>query len=450
MTLLPISGRSALAAALAAVLALGAVPPPAQAQASATPPPQTRLRAGDWIVAIVNSELVTAREVDGRVARARQEASRSGLALPPEAELRRQATEALIEERVVVTHARESGARIDEPELDRAVQSVAQQNQISTVQLRERLRAEGLDWARFRANLRDQMLVERIREREVYQRIRVTDAEIEKFLDEQRGLQKAEAEVNLAQILVTVPEGADEATVAARRARIDGALARLNAGEDFAAVARDLSEDGNKARGGEIGLRPLSRLPDLFVEATNGLAAGQVSRAPLRSGAGFHLLKVLERKEGGALVATQTRARHILIRTSAELTPELAARRLAEYRRQIESGQRRFEDLARQFSEDGSAPSGGELGWASPGQFVPEFEEAMNRLPIGGISPPVQSRFGLHLIQVQERREVPVEPRQIREQARNAVREQKFQAAYDDWVKDLRARAYVEMREPPV
>lgn len=409
-----------------------------------------RARNGDYIVAVVNSELVTAGEIDRRLQRAQEEATRAGQRLPPVAELRQQVLDSLIEERVIVTYARESGTKVDEPDVDRAVQAVAQNNQLTPEQLRERLRAEGLDYGRFRANLKDQMLIERVREREVYQRIRITDAEIDKLVDQRRAAMKAEAEINLAQILVSVPEGADAATVAQRQARAMQALARVQKGEDFATVAREISEDGNRERGGEIGLRPASRLPDLFVEAVKNLKSGELTATPLRSGAGFHVLKVVERKDEGSLKVTQSRVRHILLRTSAEVSPEVAARRLTELRRQIDSGARRFEDVARQVSEDGSAAAGGDLGWAGPGVMVPEFEEAMNRLPTGGLSGPVQSRFGVHLIQVLERRDVPIEPRQLRDQARNQLREQKFDDAYAEWAKELRSRAYVEMREPPL
>ncbi len=409
-------------------------------------------RNGDYIVAIVNQELVTAGEVDQRVERARQNAARSGAGarLPEAAELRRLVLESLIDERVIVTHARESGIRIDDPEVDRAVQSVAAQNQVSSDQLRERLRAEGTDYARFRANLRDQMMIERVREREVYQRIRISDEDIERVVNEQRKASQGESELNLAQILILVPEGADDATVAARRAVAEGALARVRRGEPFDAVARELSADGNLEKGGEIGLRPASRLPDVFVGAVGKMAAGEVTTTLLRTGAGFHVLKVLERRDPGDLRVTQTRARHILLRTSPQLTAEVAARRLADYRRQIESGARTFEDLARQFSEDGSASSGGELGWANPGAMVPEFDAAMDKLAVGGLSAPVVSRFGVHLIQVLERRDVAVDIKQVREQARGLLREQKFEEAYLEWAKDLRSRAYVEMREPPL
>jgi peptidyl-prolyl cis-trans isomerase SurA len=410
---------------------------------------QGRVRNGDYIVAIINQELVTAGEVERRLQRAQEDATRAGSRIPPEVLLRQQVLDSLIDERVIVTYARESGVRIDEPEVDRAVQNVAAQNQISAAQLRERLKADGIDYGRFRANLRDQMLIERVREREVYGRIRITDEEVGSFIEQQRAATRSESELNLAQVLVTVPEGANGATVAAAKARAAKALARVQGGEDFATVAREMSEDGNNAKGGEIGMRPESRLPDLFVEAVRGLGSGQVASSVLRSGAGFHVLKVLDRKEGGALRITQTRARHILLRTSPQLTAEVAARRLAEFRSQIESGARSFEDLARQHSEDGSASAGGELGWSAPGTMVPEFEEAMDRLALNGISPPVVSRFGVHLIQVLERRQIALEMKQVREQARNVLREQKFDETYAEWAKELRARAYVEMREPP-
>jgi len=430
----------------AAAVVLGVAGAAALAQAPAS---ERTLRIGDYIVAVVNSELVTANEVEQRSGRARDDARRSGGRLPPGDTLRKQVVDSLIDERVLVTYARDSGQKVDEVELDRAVSSVAAANRIPLPELRRRLAAEGIEFARFRSSLRDQILVERLREREVHARIRLTDAEVDKFVEQQRGVAEATAELNLAQILVTVPEGASEAVVAERRARVDAALARIQAGADFAAVAREVSEDGNRAAGGVIGMRPANRLPDLFVEATKGLKTGEFTAQPLKSGAGFHIIKVVERRDGQAQRVTQTRARHILLRTSAQASAQDAARRLEDLKRQIEGGLRRFEDVAREVSEDGSAASGGDLGWASPGGFVPEFEEAMNRLAPNAVSPPVASRFGVHLIQVVERRQVELSDKEIREQARAALREQKFESAYQEWAKELRARAYIEMREPP-
>lgn len=428
-----------LACVLSATLACSA----AQAQSSGA-----TLRPGDHIAAVVNQDVVAASEVAMRTERLREEARRRGETPDIEA-LRKQALEAMIEDRVIVTHARESGTRVDEPELDRVVANVATQNKLTMEQLRERLRAEGLDYRRFRENLRDQMMTERVREREVQGRISITDGEIDKFLEQRRQQAGGADQLNIAQILVAVPEGAAEALVAERRAKAEAALARVKAGEDFAKVAREVSEDGNKQRGGEIGLRPADRLPDLFVDAVRDLQSGAVRAELLRSGAGFHVLKLAQRRTAADAVntVTQTRARHVLLRPSEQLSAEVAARRLAEFKRLIESGQTSFEKVAIDNSEDGSAASGGDLGWVSPGGFVPEFEEAMNALPINGISAPVPSRFGVHLIQVLERRDTEVDPKQLREQARNALREQKYEDAYREWVTELRARAFVELRE---
>ena len=432
----------ALMAVGCAALAQNPTPPTAAALARA-------VRNGDYIAAVVNQELVTAGEVERRIERAQAEAGRAGARLPPESDLRRQALDALIDERAMITSARESGMKVDEPEIDRAAQNIAQQNQITLDVLRQRLRSEGIDYGRFRANLRVQIMIERLREREVYNRIRISEEEIDKFIDERRQAASADADTNIAQILVTVAEGADPATLAARKAVADAALARVLGGEAFAKVAGEVSEDANRAKGGEIGLRPASRLPDIFVEATKSLKPGEVAPTLLRSGAGFHVLKLVERKDGGVGRVTQTRARHVLLRTSQQLNAETASRRLTEYKRQIETGSKTFEDIARQYSEDGSAASGGDLGWSAPGVMVPEFEAAMNELAINGLSAPVVSRFGVHLIQVLERRDVALEVKQLREQARNVLREQRFDQAYLDWTKELRSRAYVELREPP-
>jgi peptidyl-prolyl cis-trans isomerase SurA len=426
-------------AVLIAALACGLGGPAAMAQ---TP------RGGDHILVIVNQELVTARELEQRLALIRQSAARERSALPPDEQLRQQVLDALIDERVLVTHARDAGQRIEETELDRAVANVAQQNQLSQAQLRDRLRAEGMDYTRFRNNLRDQILVERVREREMQSRIRITDSEIDALIDRQRAASGAATEYNIAQVLIKVPEGSPPATVAERQARADAAMARIRGGESLAAVAREVSEDDNQANGGVIGLRPADRLPDVFVEQVKGLAPGQVAPTVLRTGAGFHVLQLLEKREGG-LTVTQTRARHILLRLSEQLPEAAAVSRLAGFKRQLLAGTKGFEQLARENSEDGSAAQGGELGWASPGTFVPEFESAMNALEPGGISDPVVSRFGVHLIQVVERRRAAVDPKQLREQARNVLREQKFDEAYAEWLKELRARAYVEFREAP-
>lgn len=407
------------------------------------------LRPGDYIVAIVNSELVTAGEVQLRLARVQLEAQRSRQRLPPQEELRKQLVDALIDERVQITYARESGVRVDNAELDRAIANIAAQNQLTLAQLRDRLRAEGVDVARFRDNLRDQIAVDKVREREVTGRIQITDLEIDNFLDKQRAAAGVSSQYNIAQILVAVPEGASDEVLAERRARAEAALARVRGGEPFAQVAREMSEDSNRANGGELGMRPADRLPDAFVEVVRPLDAGAVAPALLRTGAGFHVLKLVDKREAGNFTITQTRARHVLLRASPQVSQQAALARLATLRSQIEAGTLSFEQAARDYSEDGSAAQGGDLGWVSPGAFVPEFEAAMNPLPVGGLSAPFASRFGAHLVQVMDRRSATLDPKQLREQARNALRQQRFEQAYNDWASELRARAYVEMRESP-
>ncbi len=434
--------RHVLSALFAVLLLASAIGAWAQSARPDIPP-------GDYIVAIVNSELVTAGEVEQRMQRVKQEAARTGARLPPDAVLRQQLTNALIDERVLVTYARDIGVKVDPAEVDRAIANIAAQNKIPLDQLRDRLQREGIDYGRFRDNLRDQIAVERVRERDVIARIQPTDREIDALIDKQRAAAGASIEYDIAQVLVTVPEDAGDAVVAERKARAESALARVKAGEDFAQVAREMSEDVNRSKGGEIGMRPADKLPDVFVEVVRPLEAGQVSPTLLRTGAGFHVIKLVDKRDGRAFTVTQTRARHILLRPSAQLDEQAALRRLADLKRQIEAGTISFEQAARQNSEDASAAQGGELGWASPGTFVPEFERAIANVPVGGMTDPFVSRFGAHLVQVEERRTVEIDLKQQREQARNVLREQKFAEAYAEWTRDLRARSYIEMREPP-
>ena len=406
-------------------------------------------RSADYIVAVVNTESVTNNEVTARFLKMQQESIERGGTQPSPGELRKQALDALVEERVLVTYARDNGVKVDDGEVDRAIGNIASSNKMTTVQLRDRLRQQGVDYGTFRSGIRDQITIERIREREVVSHIHVTDAEVSDYVAKMRGDHTTSQQINLAQILITVPDKATPAVEAERKARAEQALARVRNGEPFDQVAREMSEDSNKAKGGEMGSRATDKYPDLFANAVANVKVG-ASTDVLRSGAGFHILKVLSRGEDSGMTVQQTRVRHIVLRPSAQLNIDAVERRIIEFRQQIASGAKTFEELARQYSEDGSAPSGGDLGWASPGSFVPEFEEAMDKLPIDGLSGPVRSRFGVHLIQVLDRRETTIDPKQLREQATNALKEQKFDPAYAEWVADLRAKAFIEYRDPPV
>jgi peptidyl-prolyl cis-trans isomerase SurA len=406
-------------------------------------------KSADFIVAVVNSESVTDNEVKFRVAKMQQENTEKGGAQPTQAELRKQALDALVEERVLVTYARDNGVKVDDGEVDRAIANIASSNKMTPEQLRDRLRQQGVDYGTFRNGIRDQITIERIREREVIAHIRVTDAEVSDYISKMRGGHTATPQINIAQILVTVPDKATPAVEAERKARAEQALARVHNGEPFEQVVREMSEDSNKAKGGEMGSRALDKYPDLFASSVADVKVGGTTGV-VRSGAGFHILKVISRGEESGLTVTQTRVRHIVLRPSAALSIDAAERRIIEFRQQIANGSKTFEELARQYSEDGSAQAGGDLGWASPGSFVPEFEEAMDKLPVAGLSGPVRSRFGVHLIQVLDRRDTTIDPKQLREQANNALKEQKFDPAYAEWVADLRAKAFIEYREPPV
>lgn len=408
-------------------------------------------RTVDFIVALVNSEPVTNSEVRERLLRVEQQLTQQGAALPAREELARQVMEQLVTERSLLQHANELGLRVDEATLAQAEQSVAAQNQLNLDEFRRRVAAEGMDVNRLRNELRNQILLQQVREREVDARVRVSETDIDDFIREQKSNNDlGQLELNLAHVLVRVPEGASEAQVKALQARAQRAADRARQGEDFGALAREYSDAPERENGGLFGPRTADRLPALFVDGTQTLRAGEVA-GPLRSPAGFHVLKLLGKRQAGLpdVSVTQTRARHILLRPNAQLTQAAAAARLTQYREQIASGKASFETLAREHSQDGSARDGGDLGWASPGQFVPEFEEAMNGLRPGEVSQPLVSRFGVHLIRVDERRQTALSDREQREIVRGLVREKKAATALETWTQDVRSRAFVEYREAP-
>ena len=408
-------------------------------------------RAAEFIVALVNSEPITNTEVQTRVNRILAENAEARRA--PIGELARLVLERIILERAQLQLAKENGIRVDDVTVDQAEETVARQNQVSREELRRRVTAEGMSWSEFRNDLRNQLLLTRLREREVNARVRISDVEVEQFLRDQRGgaTATAPAQINLAQVLVAVPENASDAQVAALEQKAQAIARRARAGEDFVALARDNSDAADRASGGVLGLRSAQRYPTLFVEATQSTPVDGIV-GPVRSSAGFHVLKVLARSQAGATDAatTQTQVRHILLRTDAQRNTAQAVAQLAEFKRRLQAGTADFAGLARDNSQDGSAKDGGDLGWTRAGQFVPEFEEMVGRLQPGQISDPVVSRFGVHLIQVTGRREAPLTPAEQREAARAALREKRMDEAYETWAQEVRARAYVEFRQPPL
>ena len=434
-----------------AILVSASVTAQAQSLQPLNKPATPAVSQADFIVAVVNSEPITSSEVQAQVKPILQQFAQQGRATPPLADLQRQVLERLIMERAQLQLAASSGVRVDEVAIDQAEQNVARQNQIDVPELRRRVLADGLALSQFRQRLRNQLLMMRLREREVESRVRVTDLEVEQYLREQSAVDPATQPVHLAQILVAVPEAATAVQIAALENRAKSALARARAGQDFSALVAELSDAPDRANGGQMGLRTPDRYPSIFIEATQNLASGDISSL-VRSGAGFHILKVIEKRNPGLpnMTVTQNRARHILLRPNANLTEKAAMEKLAEYKRRIVAGQADFAALARDNSQDSSAAQGGDLGWASPGMFVPEFEEVMNRLAPGQISEPLISRFGVHLIQLNERRQATLSQREQMETVRAMLREKKIDEAYTIWAQDLRDRTYVEIREAPL
>ena len=407
-------------------------------------------RQADYIVAVVNSEPITNQEVQALKARLSRE--NRGTSQDSAAELSRKALEQLINEKAQLQQARDSGIKIDEEAIDQAEMNIAANNQVTRDELRKNLSKEGLTVKTFRDQLRDQLMLTRVREREVEGRVRVNDLEIEQFLQEQIQAQgsQASSEVNLAMILIAVPENSTAEQIKTLQNQAEDLARRARSGENFADLAKKYSQALDKgANGGEMGLRPADRYPELFLNATRNLRPGATTPV-VRSGAGFHILKVIDRRQGQAtLMVTQTRARHILLRPTAQTPQAQLVARLDELRKNIVAGKADFATVARQISQDGSAAQGGDLGWANPGMFVPEFEQVMNRLRPGQVAEPLVSRFGVHLIEVTDRRNAPLSDQDQRAIARNALREKKMEEAYNTWVDDVRSRAYIEMREPP-
>ncbi|WP_230681167.1 peptidylprolyl isomerase, partial [Paracidovorax cattleyae] len=429
------------------------------------PPPQITLpdpgpsargaeaaRQADYIVAVVNTEPITNNEVQARLARVEHQLAAQGGERPPRQVIAREVLERLINEKIQVQMAAEGGIKVDDYAVSQAEQSVARQNSVSISEMHRRLAADGISPERFRSELRNQLLIQRLRERDVESRVRVSDLDVDQYMrDQQQSAMSdpSKIELNLAHILVSVPENATPDVVEQRRQRAQQAADRVRAGEDFAKVARELSDAPEASLGGELGLRPADRYPDLFLRTVQQVPVGGIA-GPVRSPAGFHVLRVVERSRAGIpSTALQTHVRHILLRTGPQLTEAAAAERLAEYRRRILSGQADFATLAREHSQDGSAKQGGDLGWAGPGRYVPEFEEAVEGLKPDEISQPVVSRFGVHLIQLLERREAKLTQREQRDVVRDAVREKKLEEAFTNWAQEARARAYVEYRDAP-
>ena len=405
--------------------------------------PQEPIEA-DRIVAVVGDEVVTYYELRNRLDSALRQLQKQGTPLPAQDVLERQMLERLIMDRIQLQYARDNGMRIDDTQLDQAIVRIAGNNKLTQAQFRQALEKDGVQYSKFREEIRGEMTMARLREREVDSKLVISDGEIDNYLANQAANGGGE-EYQLAHILLRAPESASPEQLQKLRLRGEQALKRARAGENFAVLTAAFSDAPDALKGGDLGWRALDRMPTLYAEASARLGDGEVSDL-LRSSAGFHIVKLLGKRGGSAPASIQqTRARHILVRINEVVSEAEARRKLENVRERIVNGVD-FAEQARLYSQDGSAAKGGDLGWLSPGDTVPDFERAMDALKANELSPVIQSPFGMHLIQVQERRERDVSVERQRGLARQALRERKLDDAYQDWLRQMRDRSYVENR----
>ncbi|PKO47646.1 MAG: molecular chaperone SurA [Betaproteobacteria bacterium HGW-Betaproteobacteria-22] len=399
----------------------------------------------DRIVAVVDQEVITEQELESRISTLTAQLKKQGAELPDETILRRQVLERLISDALQLQYAAQTGLKVDDNQLDKTIERIAEQNKMSISEFSDALHQDGISMRKFRADIRNEITIARLREREVESRVNVTESEIDNFLTTQSSSNENQDEYEISHILIRVPEDAATEDIQKTKNKVDEILAALGAGTSFAKVSASYSDAPNALEGGSLGWRTSAQLPTLFLDAIKSMQKGEVS-APLRSPNGFHILKLNDKRGGNSpLVIEQTHARHILIKLSEILSENEAKLKMDGIKERLDNGEN-FEVLARQFSEDGTASSGGDLGWVNPGDTVPQFEKAMNELQNNQISEPVRSPFGWHIIQVLERRKQDMTKEAARLKARQEIRARKADEAYQDWIRELRDRAFVELR----
>jgi peptidyl-prolyl cis-trans isomerase SurA len=434
--------RFSISAALSRLAAVALVFASSAAWAQKAPSPPVLV---DRVVAVVNSDVITSAELAERVKTVTQQLRQQGTPLPAADLLQKQVLERMIMDRLQLQLAKETGLRVDDLQLDRTVQRLAERNKMSLTQFRQALERDGIQFDKFREEIRDEILLSRLREREVDDRIVVTDNEVDYFLSQQAASPDLATEFNLSHIVLRLPEQASPEDVNRQRARAEEVLAQLRQGADFAKLAVAYSDAPDALQGGAMGWHSRDRLPDLYAKALDGLKPGEVSGI-IRSPAGFHLIKLIGRRGGGGpAMVEQTHARHILVKTSEIVSAADAKRKLENLRDRIIHGAD-FAELARLNSDDPSSAKGGDLGWIYPGDTVPEFEREMNSLKAGEVGQPFETPFGWHLVQVLARRQAPVSGERKRQEARLILRERKADEAYQEWLRQLRDRAFVEYR----
>lgn len=399
----------------------------------------------DRIVAVVDQVVITEKELTDRIRVVSSQLEKQGTQLPPQNVLEKQVLERLINDSLQLQLAAQTGLRVDDNQLDKTIERIAEQNKLGVPEFRKALEEEGITFRKFREDIRNEIILARLREREVENRINVTEAEIDNFLTTQSSRHDAQDEYEISHILIRAPEEGSPEELQKLRNKAEQALKQLQSGTDFSQVSASFSDAPNALEGGGLGWKTSTQLPSLFIDALKNMQPGQLSPI-LRSPNGFHILKVTNRRGGSSpLVIEQTHARHILIKLSEVVSESDGKQRMDRIKERLDNGAD-FAEIARQSSEDGSAASGGDLGWVNPGDTVPQFEKAMNSLKPGEISEPVRSPFGWHIIQVIERRKQDMTREAARLKARQEIRSRKSDEAYQDWVRELRDRAYVELR----
>jgi len=415
----------------------------ALAQPSA--PTQNRVVNVDRVVAVVNDEAITQYDLDDAKRIVLQQLKQQNVQAPAQDVLDKQVLERMMTERSLLQFAKENGVRVDDTMIERAILRIAQENKLSAEDFRKALAKENIDYPRYREDVRHELTVQRLREREVDSKITVSDAEVEQYLATLKSQSSGEAEYKLAHILVMVPEQASAEQIDAKKRRAEDALRALKNGADFAQVAAGFSDASDALGGGNLGWRSGARLPTVFADEVRAMQVGQIS-AITRSAAGFHIVKLLDkRSHNEPMVVDQTHARHILVRVNEIVSESDAKAKIDRLKDRIDAGAK-FEELAKLNSEDTTSAKGGDLGWVNPGDTVPEFDEAMKKLEPNQISAPVRTPFGWHLIQVLERRRQDITGDRARSEAQVAIRQRKADEAFQDWVRQIRDRAYVEVR----
>lgn len=451
LMLCALSGSAASSASWAQAAAKPAVPAAAGAPVAKgfTPPASSNNKAIDSIAVVVNDDVITRNELEARIKTVEQRMKAQNVPMPEAADLRRQMMERMIVEMAQMQLAKEMGVRVDDLTLDRAIGRIAEQQKMTVQDLRNQMEKEGTPYPAFREEIRNEIILQRLREHEVDAKIQISDAEVDDFLAAQKAAASEQVEMNLSQIMVRIPENSSTEQIAARRARAEEVMRQLRTGADFAKMAGTYSDSSDALKGGEIGWRNSDRLPPMFAEALAKLKPGQVTPI-MKSTTGFHILKLVDKRtaaDSQAVAAVQqTHVRHILIKVTPTVTAYDAKRKLTELKERLDNKAATFEELARLFGTDSTASKGGDLGWLSPGDTLPEFETAMNGLKLGEISQPVETSFGFHLIEVVERKSDDASKEKLRNAARNELRERKLMEATEDWAREVRDRAYVEFR----